>query len=152
MIRFDSTDGNCQGFARKRSIAINPVTQLPHKTLFHEMAHVTIATPWNPTSRTWKRHRGTCAKSKRKRLPYSVARRLDWKERNSHAATFRTGCIKASATTRPPFPKRVRRRSFMLRIKSSEWDIHNQVNEVFQGTSRTELAVAFRASECSPEL
>jgi antirestriction protein ArdC len=42
MISFDSVDGNCQGFARKRSIAINPVAQLPHKTLFHEMAHVTI--------------------------------------------------------------------------------------------------------------
>ena len=41
-ITFDKTDGNCQGFARKRSVAINPVAQLPHKTLFHEMAHVTI--------------------------------------------------------------------------------------------------------------
>lgn len=39
---FDSTDGNCQGFARKRQIAINPVAQLPHKTLFHEAAHVTL--------------------------------------------------------------------------------------------------------------
>jgi len=42
LIPFDSTDGNCQGFARKRGIAINPVAQLPHKTLFHEMAHVTL--------------------------------------------------------------------------------------------------------------
>src|SRR6185295_1683553 len=42
LIPFDSTDGNCQGFARKRSIAINPVAQLPHKTRFHEMAHVVI--------------------------------------------------------------------------------------------------------------
>ncbi len=42
MIPFDSTDGNCQGFARKRNIAINPVAQLPHKTLFHELAHVVI--------------------------------------------------------------------------------------------------------------
>ncbi len=42
LIAFDSTDGNCQGFARKRQVAINPVAQLPHKTLFHEMAHVTI--------------------------------------------------------------------------------------------------------------
>ncbi len=42
MIPFDSTDGNCQGFPRKRNIAINPVAQLPQKTLFHEMAHVTI--------------------------------------------------------------------------------------------------------------
>jgi antirestriction protein ArdC len=42
LIPFDSTDGNCQGFARKRGIAISPVAQLPHKTLFHEMAHVTL--------------------------------------------------------------------------------------------------------------
>jgi hypothetical protein len=41
-ITFDSTDGNCQGFARKRQVAINPVAQLPHKTLFHELAHVVI--------------------------------------------------------------------------------------------------------------
>ena len=42
LIAFDSTDGNCQGFARKRQIAINPVAQLPHKTLFHELGHVVI--------------------------------------------------------------------------------------------------------------
>ncbi len=42
LIPFDSTDGNCQGFARKRTIAINPVAQLPHKTLFHELGHVVI--------------------------------------------------------------------------------------------------------------
>jgi antirestriction protein ArdC len=42
LIPFDSIDGNCQGFARKRQIAINPVAQLPHKTLFHELAHVVI--------------------------------------------------------------------------------------------------------------
>lgn len=41
-IPFDSTDGNCQGFARKRQIAINPVAQLLHKTLFHEAAHVIL--------------------------------------------------------------------------------------------------------------
>jgi antirestriction protein ArdC len=41
-IAFDKTDGNCQGFARKRQIAINPVAQLPHKTLFHEAAHVIL--------------------------------------------------------------------------------------------------------------
>jgi len=37
-----ATDGNCQGYARKRQIAINPVAQLPHKTLFHEVAHVAL--------------------------------------------------------------------------------------------------------------
>src|SRR5262249_1647929 len=43
-ITFDKTDGNCQGFARGNQIAINPVAQLPHKTLFHEIAHVLIHT------------------------------------------------------------------------------------------------------------
>ena len=43
-ITFDKTDGNCQGFARGKQIAINPVAQLPHKTLFHEMAHVLMHT------------------------------------------------------------------------------------------------------------
>src|SRR5438132_4460775 len=43
-IPFDKTDGNCQGFARGNQIAINPVAQLPHKTLFHEIAHVLLHT------------------------------------------------------------------------------------------------------------
>ncbi len=43
-IPFTDTDGNCQGYAtRKRQIAINPVAQLPAKTLFHEAAHVILA-------------------------------------------------------------------------------------------------------------
>ncbi len=41
-IPFTSPDGNSQGHARKREIAINPVAQLPHKTFFHEVAHVAI--------------------------------------------------------------------------------------------------------------
>jgi hypothetical protein len=41
-IAFTDTDGNCQGYGRKRQIAINPVAQLPHKTLFHETAHVML--------------------------------------------------------------------------------------------------------------
>ena len=43
-ITFDKTDGNCQGFARGNQIAINPIAQLPHKRLFHEMAHVLLHT------------------------------------------------------------------------------------------------------------
>jgi hypothetical protein len=41
-INFTHTDGNCQGYARQRQIAINPVAQLPHKTRFHEAAHVIL--------------------------------------------------------------------------------------------------------------
>jgi antirestriction protein ArdC len=41
-IPFDLIDGNCLGFARERSIAINPVNPMPHKTRFHELAHVLL--------------------------------------------------------------------------------------------------------------
>jgi antirestriction protein ArdC len=38
-VPFDHTDGNVQGFSRKRQIAINPLAQLPLKTFFHELGH-----------------------------------------------------------------------------------------------------------------
>jgi antirestriction protein ArdC len=41
-IPFDHLDGNCLGFARQRSIAINPVNPMPHKTTFHELGHVLL--------------------------------------------------------------------------------------------------------------
>ena len=41
-IAFTETNGNVQGYAKQRQIAINPVAQLPHKTLFHEAAHVVL--------------------------------------------------------------------------------------------------------------
>src|SRR5262249_31321378 len=41
-IPFDGFDGNCLGFARQRSIAINPINPMPHKTRFHELAHVLL--------------------------------------------------------------------------------------------------------------
>jgi antirestriction protein ArdC len=41
-IPFEHLDGNCLGLARQRSIAINPVNPLPHKTRFHELAHVLL--------------------------------------------------------------------------------------------------------------
>ena len=41
-IPFDATDGNVMGYARERSIAINPLNPLPHKTRFHELAHVLL--------------------------------------------------------------------------------------------------------------
>ena len=41
-IPFDHIDGNCLGCARDRSIAVNPVNPMPHKTRFHELAHVLL--------------------------------------------------------------------------------------------------------------
>src|SRR5207248_9581165 len=66
-IGFTDTDGNCQGYARKRQIAINPVAQLPHKTLFHETAHVilghTTEADFTDTERTPKNLREVEAES-----------------------------------------------------------------------------------------
>jgi hypothetical protein len=41
-IAFDELSGNIQGYAKKRSIAISPLAALPHKTTFHELAHVVL--------------------------------------------------------------------------------------------------------------
>ena len=41
-IPFGLLDGNTQGYATGRSIAISPIAALPHKTRFHEIAHVVL--------------------------------------------------------------------------------------------------------------
>lgn len=41
-IPFTHSNGNSQGYARKREVAISPLAAMPHKTLFHEMAHVVL--------------------------------------------------------------------------------------------------------------
>ncbi|MGD0099273.1 MAG: hypothetical protein ABSC60_02885 [Acidobacteriota bacterium] len=42
-VSFDHPDGNVQGYATDDgSIATNPVAGLPHKTLFHELAHIIL--------------------------------------------------------------------------------------------------------------
>jgi len=40
--QFSYIDGNCQGYAQAKTIAINPVAQYPHKTRFHELAHIVL--------------------------------------------------------------------------------------------------------------
>jgi antirestriction protein ArdC len=39
---FEATNGNIQGYARGRTIAINPVAQRPFATRIHEIAHVVL--------------------------------------------------------------------------------------------------------------
>jgi hypothetical protein len=41
-IAFTDTNGNVQGYAQKREIAISPLAAMPHKTLFHELAHIEL--------------------------------------------------------------------------------------------------------------
>jgi antirestriction protein ArdC len=39
---FSHLDGNVQGYARQRTIAVSPVAAMPFKTTFHELAHVLL--------------------------------------------------------------------------------------------------------------
>jgi antirestriction protein ArdC len=41
-ISFEMMNGNCQGYASGRQIAINPLAQMPAKTTFHELAHIEL--------------------------------------------------------------------------------------------------------------
>jgi antirestriction protein ArdC len=41
-ILFEMMNGNVQGYARERQIAINPLAQMPAKTTFHELAHIEL--------------------------------------------------------------------------------------------------------------
>jgi hypothetical protein len=41
-VPFTMIDGNVQGFAKHRTVSINPVAQQPESTLFHELAHIVL--------------------------------------------------------------------------------------------------------------
>ena len=41
-ITFRHLDGNCQGYATLRQVAVSPIAFMPHRTLFHEVAHVAL--------------------------------------------------------------------------------------------------------------
>ena len=41
-VPFDLMDGNCQGYATKRNIAINPLAEHATRTMLHEIAHVVL--------------------------------------------------------------------------------------------------------------
>ncbi|MDZ4779631.1 MAG: ArdC-like ssDNA-binding domain-containing protein [Planctomycetia bacterium] len=41
-VPFDNPNGNVQGVAAERTVAVSPIAVLPHKTLFHELAHVVL--------------------------------------------------------------------------------------------------------------
>jgi hypothetical protein len=40
--RFSHSNGNCQGYAMDRRVSVSPIAALPHKTLFHELAHIVL--------------------------------------------------------------------------------------------------------------
>jgi hypothetical protein len=91
-VEFTTMNGNAQGYAAPgKQIAINPVAVLPHKTMFHELAHVVLGHTEEGLLSDDHRPRAACAKSRRNLLLCSAVHRSDWKAKNLHAATFRTG-------------------------------------------------------------
>lgn len=42
LVDFDYPNGNCFGYASGQNIAVSPLATYPHKTLFHEIAHVVL--------------------------------------------------------------------------------------------------------------
>ena len=83
-VEFATMNGNAQGYAAPgKQIAINPVAALPHKTMFHELAHVVLG------------HTEEGQLSDDEQIPRSLREveaehRSDWKAKNLHADTFRT--------------------------------------------------------------
>jgi hypothetical protein len=65
-IPFDLLDGNVQGFARGRAIAVSPVAAMPAKTTFHEVPMSSWATR-TPRSATGRICPAACARQKRSR-------------------------------------------------------------------------------------
>jgi antirestriction protein ArdC len=41
-VPFSHLNGNAQGYAVERNVAVSPIAALPHKTLLHELAHVIL--------------------------------------------------------------------------------------------------------------
>src|SRR5262249_2210098 len=41
-IPFEMLNGNCQGYAKGRQIAVNPLAEMPDKTTFHELGHIEL--------------------------------------------------------------------------------------------------------------
>jgi antirestriction protein ArdC len=41
-VSFRHTDGNAQGYAVGREFAVSPLAYLPHRTAFHEIAHIAL--------------------------------------------------------------------------------------------------------------
>ncbi len=122
-IAFTETDGNCQGYAKKRQIAINPVAQLPHKTLFHEAAHVVLG---HTTRSRLHRHRTNAKESARSRSRSSrvaLLRSFEPRRRRLLSRLYPELVMSRRLdTTATPSPKRARRRSSTPLIKSSKPD------------------------------
>src|SRR6267378_4269358 len=79
-------------------------------------------------SPTQNRRREIFAKSKPKQSPCCAAKRLAWKVRTTHEATYSIGSMRESDTTPTRSPKRAHRRFSAPPIKSCERDDRRRSN------------------------
>jgi len=58
-VSYDMVNGNCQGYAKGRKVAVSPIAMHPAKTLIHEIAHIVLGhtgeNDWNPEHPTMER-------------------------------------------------------------------------------------------------
>jgi hypothetical protein len=94
-IPFDGLDGNCLGYARDRSIAINPVNPLPLKTTFHELGHVLLGHTTEGNQTDSDRRPEICGNVKPKQWPCFVVWPSTCRGWSSRADTSRHGGVLA---------------------------------------------------------
>jgi hypothetical protein len=83
--------GNCQGYAKGRQIAINPLVQMPAKTTFHELAHIELGHTSEAVHDSETLPRNLKRKLRLKPLRFCAWNRLGWMARNIAVDTSRTG-------------------------------------------------------------
>jgi hypothetical protein len=117
-VPFDHTDGNIQGFARKRQVAINPLAQLPFKTLFHELGHVILHTDEGHFADDETTPRSLC-EVEAESVALLCCESLGLEGADYVAATYSIGSAVAVVLTPRRYQKRAPKKSSAPPIKSS---------------------------------
>ncbi len=120
---FEAANGNMQGYsAPGRKIAINPLAQLPHKTLFRELAHQVLGHWETRPSSSANACPGTFGKRRRNPWHSYAARPSTSRARPTAAATSNRGSPvtrsrrhRPDGSSRPPKRSSVRARCAIVR-------------------------------------
>ncbi|GAA1053930.1 hypothetical protein GCM10009570_25190 [Dietzia natronolimnaea] len=78
-VAFDQIDGNMQGYAYERNIAISPIARYPLKTTIHELGHVTLGHTLREVHAEYLEHRGI-SEFQAEATAYIVMNELDMRD------------------------------------------------------------------------
>lgn len=93
-VEFTTMNGNAQGYAAPgKQIAINPVAVLPHKTMFHELAHVVLGHTEEGLLSDDEQTPRSLREVEAESVALLCCASLGLEAKNLHAATFRTGWV-----------------------------------------------------------